>query len=173
MSPLYKTPARPADTDSCPCGSGKTFGECCAPVLAGKRPAPSAEYMMRARFTAHVVGDQAFLHSSYLETSKKPFIDQPEAHPTKWTRLVIHSEEPSKLPNMAYVDFTAFYEESDTEFAHDEKAEFVKIGEDWIYTRAVRLGPAPFKSPQPKVGRNDPCPCGSGKKYKQCCLLKV
>ena len=21
----------------------------------------------------------------------------------------------------------------------------------------------------PKVGRNDPCPCGSGKKYKQCC----
>lgn len=23
-----------------------------------------------------------------------------------------------------------------------------------------------------KVGRNDPCPCGSGKKYKACCLLK-
>ncbi|PLL15652.1 YecA family protein, partial [Klebsiella michiganensis] len=23
-----------------------------------------------------------------------------------------------------------------------------------------------------KVGRNDPCPCGSGKKYKQCCLAK-
>jgi len=26
-----------------------------------------------------------------------------------------------------------------------------------------------FKSNQPKVGRNDPCPCGSGKKYKKCC----
>ena len=24
----------------------------------------------------------------------------------------------------------------------------------------------------PKVGRNDPCPCGSGKKYKKCCMLK-
>ena len=23
-----------------------------------------------------------------------------------------------------------------------------------------------------KVGRNDPCPCGSGKKYKKCCMLK-
>lgn len=23
-----------------------------------------------------------------------------------------------------------------------------------------------------KIGRNDPCPCGSGKKYKKCCLLK-
>ena len=28
---------------------------------------------------------------------------------------------------------------------------------------------APIKSDQPKVGRNDPCPCGSGKKYKKCC----
>ena len=25
---------------------------------------------------------------------------------------------------------------------------------------------------QPKIGRNDPCSCGSGKKYKRCCLLK-
>lgn len=26
---------------------------------------------------------------------------------------------------------------------------------------------------QQKVGRNDPCPCGSGKKYKNCCQLKI
>ena len=26
-----------------------------------------------------------------------------------------------------------------------------------------------IESEQPKVGRNDPCPCGSGKKYKKCC----
>jgi hypothetical protein len=30
----------------------------------------------------------------------------------------------------------------------------------------------PFKRDSPKVGRNDPCPCGSGKKYKKCCLNK-
>jgi uncharacterized protein YecA (UPF0149 family) len=29
--------------------------------------------------------------------------------------------------------------------------------------------PAPIESEEPKVGRNDPCPCGSGKKYKKCC----
>jgi hypothetical protein len=29
-----------------------------------------------------------------------------------------------------------------------------------------------FKDPSPDVGRNDPCPCGSGKKYKKCCLMK-
>ena len=29
--------------------------------------------------------------------------------------------------------------------------------------------PKPFIRDQPKIGRNDPCPCGSGKKYKKCC----
>ena len=29
--------------------------------------------------------------------------------------------------------------------------------------------PEPIKNEEPKVGRNDPCPCGSGKKYKNCC----
>jgi preprotein translocase subunit SecA len=29
--------------------------------------------------------------------------------------------------------------------------------------------PEPFRRDTPKVGRNDPCPCGSGKKYKNCC----
>jgi preprotein translocase subunit SecA len=31
----------------------------------------------------------------------------------------------------------------------------------------------PVSTGGPKVGRNDPCPCGSGKKYKKCCLLKA
>ncbi|MEQ1674882.1 MAG: SEC-C metal-binding domain-containing protein [Candidatus Nitrotoga sp.] len=30
----------------------------------------------------------------------------------------------------------------------------------------------PYIRPEPKIGRNDPCPCGSGKKYKKCCLAK-
>ncbi len=29
---------------------------------------------------------------------------------------------------------------------------------------------APIERSAPKVGRNDPCPCNSGKKYKKCCL---
>ena len=35
-------------------------------------------------------------------------------------------------------------------------------------TRAPMPGEAPFVRSTQKVGRNDPCPCGSGKKYKQC-----
>jgi len=32
-----------------------------------------------------------------------------------------------------------------------------------------QFNPEPYRRPEPKVGRNDPCPCGSGKKYKKCC----
>ena len=30
--------------------------------------------------------------------------------------------------------------------------------------------PETYRRPEPKIGRNDPCPCGSGRKYKHCCL---
>ncbi|HMU16960.1 MAG TPA: SEC-C metal-binding domain-containing protein, partial [Thauera aminoaromatica] len=35
----------------CPCGSGRAFGACCGPVLAGERPAPTAAALMRSRYT--------------------------------------------------------------------------------------------------------------------------
>ncbi|MGH7163747.1 MAG: SEC-C metal-binding domain-containing protein, partial [Planctomycetota bacterium] len=39
------------------------------------------------------------------------------------------------------------------------------------YVRALRdaFNPKPIRAPS-RVGRNDPCPCGSGKKYKRCCM---
>jgi uncharacterized protein len=42
----------------------------------------------------------------------------------------------------------------------------------WLSRRIASLPPAadPVRRAEPRVGRNDPCPCGSGKKYKKCCL---
>ncbi len=40
----------------------------------------------------------------------------------------------------------------------------------WLDRRAEGKQNAPVRHDMPKVGRNDPCPCGSGKKYKKCCL---
>jgi hypothetical protein len=65
----------------------------------------------------------------------------------------------------------------------------LKTGRDtpeWVEREAIRrersvaaqplmdddTGPEPFVKPAPKVGRNDPCPCGSGKKFKKCCMDK-
>jgi len=63
------------------------------------------------------------------------------------------------------------------EFSHPEVSRFEKPEEQAAIEPAHRFGPpqpvstAPSIKPHPKVkvGRNDPCPCGSGKKYKKCC----
>lgn len=36
--------------------------------------------------------------------------------------------------------------------------------------RLAKMPKKPFVREEPRVGRNDPCPCGSGKKYKKCCM---
>lgn len=156
----------------CPCGSGQTFGACCQPILQQTKKAATAEQLMRSRFTAHVVCDYEHLHRTYLETSRKPYVPEPNAEGMTWTRLVINAHEAGPKPDIAFVDFTAYYQGDGGEFPLHEKSEFQRINGDWFYTKTVRQGPAPIKS-QAKVGRNDPCPCGSGKKYKQCCLVKA
>jgi SEC-C motif domain protein len=138
-------------------------------LLKEARRAETAGELMRSRFTAHVVGDYRHLHRTYLGTARRPYVEEPGGGEMKWTRLVVHAEEAGSKPGTAFVDFSAYYQDGEAENALHEKAEFALIDGSWIYTRPIRSGPAPVKSTTPKVGRNDPCPCGSGKKFKQCC----
>ena len=66
MLDLAMTPpfATVRDGDPCPCGSGIRFDGCCAPALRGV-PAPTAEALMRSRYTAFVVGDAAYLSATW------------------------------------------------------------------------------------------------------------
>jgi SEC-C motif-containing protein len=163
----------PQSGQPCPCGNGRTFAACCEPLLAGRQPAATAEELMRSRFTAHVAHDFAYLHRTYRPTARLPYVAEPDLNPIQWTRLVIHAHEPGPQPDTAYVEFSAFFADEGGEHAVQEKSEFHRIDGRWLYTRAVRTGPAPFRSTAPKAGRNAPCPCGSGKKYKHCCLAKT
>lgn len=124
---------------------------------------------MRSRFTAHAVRDFQHLHRTYLPTSTKPYAPEPDASELAWTRLVVHAHEAGPREDLAFVDFTAYFADEGGEQAIHEKSEFRRVAGSWFYTRAVRSGPAPMKAAAGKVGRNDPCPCGSGKKYKHCC----
>ena len=53
-----------------------------------------------------------------------------------------------------------------------EQKEQKKEAEVQKNTTAPTLEKEPVKRTAPKIGRNDPCPCGSGKKFKQCCMGK-
>ena len=124
---------------------------------------------MRSRFTAHYVGDHRHLHRTYLETSRQAFVDEPAGQEVKWTRLVIRAHEPEVKPDLSYVDFTAYFEgNGGVELPMHEKSEFRRINGEWFFVKPIREGPAPVRAAV-KAGRNDPCPCGSGKKFKHCC----
>jgi len=67
------------------------------------------------------------------------------------------------------VEFIAHYTEKNTKKKHHELAQFARVDGTWYFSDGTPIVPAQFVRPQPKVGRNEPCPCGSGKKHKKCC----
>jgi SEC-C motif-containing protein len=170
MSAKEKDFTPPAPDKPCPCGTGKSFAACCLAIHKRERAAADAEELMRSRFSAHAARNWEHLHRTYAKTANEPYVPEKDIQGRDWSRLVIHAHEPGLKPDTATVDFSAYYREHDAEHAMHEKAEFQKVEGQWLYARALREGPPPIKSNAPKVGRNDPCPCGSGKKYKQCCL---
>ena len=170
MSTTATALPKPVSGQPCPCGSGLDFSACCEPIITGQRLAATAEQLMRARFTGHVANANEFLHYTYLPSSRQPYVEETDTAPLPWTRLVIHAHEPEVKPGVSNVDFTAYFNaEGGGEGALHEKSEFHRISGKWIFARTLRQGPAPVKSSDPKVGRNDPCTCGSGKKFKKCC----
>jgi SEC-C motif-containing protein len=66
------------------------------------------------------------------------------------------------------VEFVARYRQGGKVFAHHEQASFRKADGRWLYVDGT-INPKPAQRFAAKVGRNDPCPCGSGQKYKKCC----
>lgn len=171
MSKLPAALSAPQPGLPCSCGSGKLFELCCEPILKGTRPAATAEELMRSRFTAHVARDYAHLHRSYAGTASEAYVELPDEPSIGWTRLEVHHHEPNVQPDVSHVEFSAYYVDANHEYVLQEKAEFRRQPGGWIYTRPLRTGPAPVKAAA-KPGRNDPCSCGSGKKYKHCCMLK-
>jgi len=159
--------------DLCPCGSEKEYAKCCQPLISGEQSAETAEALMRSRYSAHA--KKAF---DYIFDTTWPGNRQEEdregtaawSRKLDWQRLEVRNVEAGGVDDeKGMVEFVARYRKNAKAFDHHEIAEFVRQDGRWYFkdghapqqVQAVRQGP--------KVGRNDPCPCGSGKKYKKCC----
>lgn len=122
---------------------------------------------MRARYSAYATGAIDFLGESNHSKSRQEF--DPEAaaswsRESRWLGLTILSADSSR-GNRGHVNFEARYEDKDgVPVLHRERSLFEREGDEW---RFVSGGTIPAVSQ--KIGRNEPCPCGSGKKHKKCC----
>lgn len=159
--------------DLCPCKSGKTFGECCGPVLSGESKAETAEALMRARYSSYVTGDIGFLRSSATSEVQQDFDEEASrvwSNAATWHGLeIIGTEKGGPDDTEGMVEFRALYSANGEFCNHHEVSRFVKESDGWKFADGELVGEKPVVREEPKVGRNDPCPCGSGKKYKKCC----
>lgn len=67
------------------------------------------------------------------------------------------------------VEFVARFDENGIHREHRERSRFRCEHGRWYYVDGDVPKPATQRHERPKVGRNEPCPCGSGRKYKRCC----
>jgi SEC-C motif-containing protein len=159
--------------NDCPCGSGTALAECCEPYINGTAPAPTAEALMRARYTAHTQGNMDFLVSSHVEDTRGEIdieLTRRWAERCDWLGLEITATEQGAAGDTAgVVEFVAHYRDRDERHQHRERALFDCVDGAWLYRDAEAPQIETARRQQPKVGRNEPCPCGSGKKYKKCC----
>jgi SEC-C motif-containing protein len=87
---------------------------------------------------------------------------------SRWLGLKILSVEKGAVSDTeGSVEFEAIYERNGLKDVHHEKAQFKKQDGKWLYDEG-NIVPKTIVRSSPKIGRNDPCPCGSGKKYKHC-----
>ena len=156
---------------SCPCGSGQGFDECCGPLLAGA-PAASPDALMRSRYTAFTRADVDYLEATLAPEAKGDF-DRGEtdawAKGAEWQGLELRAAPPPE-PGATHgtVEFVARYRYQGKALAHHELGSFRLAEGRWLYVDGV-VNPKAAPRSAARVGRNDPCPCGSGKKYKKCC----
>ena len=150
------------DKRLCFCGSGRPFSECCRPIIEGERTASSAEQLMRSRYSAYAVENTDYLLKSWHPDTRPKTLDLGEGS-LQWTGLTICAcQDGQSGDRFGRVEFIARYVQHGTPGQVYEDSRFVyEQGQWWYLDGNLKSGL--------KVGRNDPCPCGSGKKYKKCC----
>lgn len=149
----------------CPCGSQKALAQCCGVYLQGQRPAPTAEALMRSRYSAYCLKHIDYLLNTEHPSSRK--LDSrlaiaATANSVTWLGLtVLTTKAGQPEDDTGVVEFVAAYREGLAAAQLHERSRFVKEKGKWFYTSGDRLPPL-----QPK--KNEPCWCNSGKKYKRC-----
>jgi SEC-C motif domain protein len=156
---------------ACPCGSGAPLPRCCGPILDGAA-APTAEALMRSRYSAHVLGRIDYIVDTH-DPATRGRVDRAAverwARDSEWLGLrIVARERGGRDDDDGVVEFQATYRSGGATVVHHERSRFSRRDGRWLYVDGDVVKPAPARR-EATVGRNDPCPCGSGKKYKKCC----
>ena len=156
-----------------PSASDRPYEECCETYIEGRETAPTAEALMRSRYAAHTLGKYDYLNET-VHPSIRDEADHEDmkkwSEAVEWEGLEIFStKDGAETDETGEVSFEARYSVNGMPQSLREDAFFRREDGRWYYVDGNVHGQDPYRRETPKVGRNEPCPCGSGKKYKKCC----
>jgi SEC-C motif-containing protein len=157
--------------NDCPCGSGNDYTACCEPVITGKKKAETAEQLMRARYAAHEKVETDFIYESTHPDYRKDYDHKGTkkwAEESDWYGLeILDTSAGGPKDKEGEVEFIANFRDKQGRRSHHERGQFRRHRKQWRFTEGIMVKSKPISVT--KIGRNDPCSCGSGKKYKKCC----
>ncbi|MDG4813023.1 YchJ family metal-binding protein [Hydrogenovibrio sp. 3SP14C1] len=110
---------------ACPCGSKKTYAECCEPFHLGQTFPQSAERLMRTRYSAYVMKLEQYLINTWAESTRPNQIEFEEN--IHWLRLrIVKTKQGHAEDQKGMVFFKAFYEVDGEKGMMTEKSQFIR-----------------------------------------------
>ena len=130
---------------------------------------------MRARYAAYALGNVDYIMSSH-DPDTVADIDRNNTETwsknSTWLGLeILGTDKGQPADQDGTVEFVARYKLAGVTVSHRERATFKKKDGRWYFVDGEEIRTPVVKTAAASVGRNDPCPCGSGKKYKKCCAV--
>jgi SEC-C motif-containing protein len=172
----------------CFCCSNLPFSSCCEPFLKGQATPQTAAQLMRSRFSAYASKQFDYVLATYTKVRQPELsVDELTANAANATWFALEVGETENVPLIKQaegvtqatvlinegatdtVDFTAYYFENKNLYQLHETSNFIVENGKWCYHDGILHDDCG----KVKYGRNLPCLCGSGKKFKQCCATKA
>ena len=152
----------------CLCGSDDLYSSCCQPFHLNVRKPLTAELTMRSRFTAYAMKNEDYLLKTWDEITRPAEVNFAK-ETAEWIRLeIVKTKKGAEKDTKGVVEFKAYYIQDNEEYVMSEISRFKKTAGRWLYLDGIVK--SVIKAGQDtNQGKNAPCSCGSGKKYKRCC----
>ncbi len=129
-------PGPAAPGGDCPCGLPAPYDDCCGRLHRADARAPTAERLMRSRFSAFHVHDEAYLLRTWHPSTRPADVDFDRA--LEWVRLeILGTTGGSFLDDQGTVRFRAHYREAGRPGVMEEASRFVAQDGAWLYVGPV------------------------------------
>jgi SEC-C motif domain protein len=123
---------------NCPCLSGEQYSGCCGRFHRGNAEAPTAEQLMRSRYSAFVVRDAAYLLRTWHPDTRPSELELDPA--TEWRRLdIVSTNRGGPLDSEGTVEFKGHFRHDGEGGVHHETSRFRRENRRWFYLDAAML----------------------------------